>query len=695
MRPLIVTEDLIGDGRGPMLYGVDMLDFLGSGDGTTDNATAFAAACTGAMRKNRPLALGPGVWRIATATTITLTADLRIELWGGAILLCDADVVFTPGASRRVEITGRGTIQEHGGSLVFQGITADTEAVTAEITRDARSLTVADESAFSAGDLVIIESDWFSEIHYVVDTAANTISLDTYTHNRIELGESPTVSLLTPISATVEGVTFAGTGATDGEHLRVEYGHHCTFRECRFTGVGAAEVNFYVIDSGDVVFTRCRFDEQTGNFKGLRFKRCGFVGVESSHWENDVGAVERRPLQFEWCHDVRMTNCTAHKIDGWSFAAQNCYGVAVIGNQIVWKPGDFSELAADANCTSRSGIFIIGCENVTIQGNQLRNCIGEGDIYLRSSNEAYTDSDKALPLRNIVIAGNTITDLLSTDVGGGHVGAIYAKSDLEDVTITGNAIESRVACIALYGYVGTAILTGNHLRSENECIAADEEPADTWGRGWLISGNVCERLVDADASLITLNVDPALDPVVTIRDNIIRALNQGAGTKYLINVYCKGGDSAAFADTIVRIKDNTLLADGSMRGVNLYGFTGDPNPAAVVVRDNLLDIGSTKYSALAAQAADEEMSDLETGVADPDVWGLNGKRWQAVNGAAQNVTSFAGLREGMRFSIRGVNGNTTFVNGANLVTKTGGNVLLAAGATIEFMASSATKVYEV
>jgi len=42
-----------------------------------------------------------------------------------------------------------------------------------------------------------------------------------------------------------------------------------------------------------------------------------------------------------------------------------------------------------------------------------------------------------------------------------------------------------------------------------------------------------------------------------------------------------------------------------------------------------------------------------------------------------------------------VNGNTTFVNGANLVTKTGGNVLLAAGATIEFMASSATKVYEV
>ena len=102
MRPLIVTEDLIGDGRGPMLYGVDMLDFLGSGDGTTDNATAFAAACTGAMRKNRPLALGPGVWRIATATTITLTADLRIELWGGAILLCDADVVFTPGASRRV-----------------------------------------------------------------------------------------------------------------------------------------------------------------------------------------------------------------------------------------------------------------------------------------------------------------------------------------------------------------------------------------------------------------------------------------------------------------------------------------------------------------------------------------------------------------------------------------------------------------
>ena len=89
------TEATKALGQAPMLLGVDPRDFGAFGNGSHDDAPAFALAIEAAMNTGRPLIVPPGTWRLATVIATSMSADLAIQGWGRPTIRNETSVTFT------------------------------------------------------------------------------------------------------------------------------------------------------------------------------------------------------------------------------------------------------------------------------------------------------------------------------------------------------------------------------------------------------------------------------------------------------------------------------------------------------------------------------------------------------------------------------------------------------------------------
>ena len=84
---------------------------------------------------------------------------------------------------------------------------------------------------------------------------------------------------------------------------------------------------------------------------------------------------------------------------------------------------------------------------------------------------------------------------------------------------------------------------------------------------------------------------------------------------------------------------------------------------------------------------------LTNGGATPSVYG--GSMWKAANTAPTNITGFSDGVAGQRITVWATTANTTIVNGANLRTKSGANIVMTATETREFATIDGTEWREV
>jgi len=76
------------------------------------------------------------------------------------------------------------------------------------------------------------------------------------------------------------------------------------------------------------------------------------------------------------------------------------------------------------------------------------------------------------------------------------------------------------------------------------------------------------------------------------------------------------------------------------------------------------------------------VSAFSNGVTQPSVYGA--KLWQEKNTVVTTIVAFRDGEEGQHFSLWATTANTTIANNANIRTKTGANVALAANSVITF-----------
>ena len=445
--------------------GLFVSDFGALGDGVTDDSQAIQAAVDAALPGQRIIFNSGFAFRLAQA--------IEVSKW--------------------VILEGYGaTIIEDGGSLWIRGtVDGDPMTVTQPPQRNDHSVRVqaiADFPSIEAGETLLLTSpDWFGGEYLTVQSVQDAgpdekeIFVDEYILNRYdsgldlkdehcsnrpplvtedvsgcgELGTEIFVYRVHPIRAEVRGLTFESV-PSNGTHLRLEYVRPAFVTDATFTGSGT-NTGPFVSDSSHVTFADCRFHDVS--YKGLRFVRVSVATVRGSTFERN----SNRPLLAQFSTDVSFVDNQAKRNEGFIFAAEASYIVNIESNIIDQVP--LNHALAQQTATSRPGIFIIGSENVNIVGNQVRNCIGEGDIYLRSSNYIYGADlqQSALPMRNINVVGNIIDDEV-TDVAGNHGGAIYVKWTGADILVANNTIRARTG-IFFEGDFERLQISDNHVIS--------------------------------------------------------------------------------------------------------------------------------------------------------------------------------------------------------------------------------------
>ncbi|MBN1360965.1 MAG: right-handed parallel beta-helix repeat-containing protein [Sedimentisphaerales bacterium] len=553
-----------------------------TGDGATDDAAAIQLANDTAAAVGGVLVFPPGTYSIQSAVSVDASVDWRGY---GATLLLD------------------------GGDITVAGTATAAEALTAEVDRGDPNVSVANESAFSGGDIVFLsghasasyttdnEAFW-GEYHIVRGTDTNEVQLESVAANRLETATHyPAIKIVTPIRVRFYDLTIRGNDVPNS--LVWYYTRDSGLYGCEITGdEGGGDRIVEVRDSWNFAVQDCTMYDvgvNTASYPVMAY-RCDGMTFARNRVRNS-----EQSMTAQWSKNVVFVNNTLTYVHAAGLLAQNCFGVSITGNVVSNMPRTMADYEAAA--TSVNGIQIVGAENVAIVGNSLYSCHGEGAIYVRSSNYVYADGTYNPPCRNIAITGNVVIDANETSQGAAnHTGCIYLKAAGSDIVVANNTLEfhSRTAASAAIMWAGEyerMTVCDNIIRTDQGGIYAKDYTGPLYPRGGMIRGNSIHFLTDIVASaagaIRCATVSRGYDWY--IQDNHVTGVPQTGNQWHVVASYV----TTTWETERLWISGNTVEfeSDAAGRGVYTVATAGTPDPQQVRVWGNdFSDLAGDDYS---------------------------------------------------------------------------------------------------
>lgn len=443
----------------------------------------------------------------------------------------------------------------------IQGIWNSTQTTaTADIAKNATTITVASASAFVVGDIVTIQStaevfnpdrpgQYFKgELARVSAIAGNVLSLTSPTWDSYLVASGPiNVGRMQPIvNLTVVGGSVIGSGAGGTQQgMRVSSFDGLTFRGTRSTDSETIGLQAYA--GYDAKFIDCKAlrSNKTGLGYGLRVQ-----GVDGATFLNCKGRKNR--------HSIDTDNAG-------SLPNRNVYIALNICED-------------DSSC----GISTHGATDQTIiTSNILRNC--GGGIISRGARTKITDNEIRGSKTNTESAETYVNGIVLGDDGAWSWGVGLAGQGLE---ITNNYVDITnprwaTDAVASYGIYSTSKLVGAKI-SGNTLIGFSSHGILSKGDG-VDGAFITDNLIDCSSQVGTagttqahgINLTPAhavtgnVNKHLRIRDN--RIINP------LYSAICVAGDTTgASRSDDIDIEDNVLSGYGKY-GVDLGNGYYDKN----------------------------------------------------------------------------------------------------------------------
>lgn len=640
-------------------------DFDAAGDGSGDDTSKLVSALGAADL----LFLRPGKSFRLTAD-VTRSTDL---------------VIYGPHAR----------IVEDGGSLVLSGSISNSQDLTSTVSPHERDIPVTSAAGFTVGDTVLLKSTYFSEYLTVESIASNTVTVSEFVQGKYESAQTPTLSLVTTPRISIIGVEFHSASSGNAKHLRGTYLRHFRAKDCKFSGPGTSAVNFSFTDCYDPKFDDCTLEGMT--YKGLRFIR----GQKARFVNGQLYNNSDRPLMATGTLGVKYLGNIAQRNAGFLYEVEHCRDVTISLNESDQVPQLVSE--ATTTATSRSGIWVTGSQQVLILGNQVRNALGEGDIYLRSANNLFADgTSEAWPLKDILIAENTIIDAF-TSAHSSHVAAIFGKdssgtsTNAENIRIVNNVIRSASGGIDFRGSISNIEISDNDIvltgSSAGNKVAVNltNDPDDSTSkpRSAKVNRNTITSDVVRTTSLVGMFMDT--DPDLEFCNNTLVLTGQsGSNDSYLVSINSEDGD---LGSGTARIVDNTVRADGgNYRGISI-GLTGEPSvPRAYTQTGNKIDVPNTTKITSTGRAGDGIRLGFTDGDTTPYVG--DGTLFEANNSGSTTITDFDGGYVGQVITIYSANGNTTVSGGSAVRLAGGSNFTMTSRDTLTLRKTHSTEWHE-
>lgn len=536
----------------------DVRDYGALGNGVADDASAIQAANDAAELVGGHVYFPEGTYRIATGVTVDASCT-----WSGRMAILQLD----------------------GGDIIVTGAIDNNQAVTAEISRADLELTVADESGFSAGDLLLItghndatytaanQAQW-AEYHICRGTDTGKVQLESFVSNRLETTDFPSVKKITPIRVRMEGLIITVNNKANSVF----------FYLCRDSGLfncditGQNSSNNRIVEAKGCLNVTLRDCELYDVVTSTPFRAYGCDGVLVSG--NKTRNCYSGPYAA-WCKNVTMSgnNVSYTQIQG--MLLDRCFNGNISNNTISNMPD--TKAHYEAATTSCAGIFLIGGENISISGNSVYASHAEGGIYLRSSTTQYSDTAFQPPLQNVSVVGNVVID--PTEIGTGaanHLAGIFGKVIGSDITIAHNTIDfhSDTAGAGIYmsGQFDRLTIADNVIRSGEGGILIDKN-ATYESRGCIIRNNdiyLSEDIVGNTYGAIWITeANGAYDHI--IEGNKIRGVAQ-TGTQWHFYVTYA---STTWSTGRLWIENNIVefVSDGAGRGAytNIIAGTAGQN----------------------------------------------------------------------------------------------------------------------
>lgn len=388
-------------------------------------------------------------------------------------------------------------------------------------------------------------------------------------------------------------------------------------------------------------------------------------GMYGARMDLDGVTVSGGGLSVRW-HDVKVrgfNNCLyadggdAYNIDRLSFSdldlktagpASDYIGSCIYANRVLNVKGT-APVILDQNNTGEHALYFFGSKNIDIEGFTIRNATkGEAQAIKLVGNGVAPDDDQAYPTWNV--RNMDIQTCLN-----GILCGTYGTETLEALTVENCKFVS---------VDGTASILGNvHVSAAGTSSIRTVTVRGCSTRTTKYQGVHVSTAVGATIGLVKIQDCNAYD-----------WSRQSAGTYTWFGTTGTG--------TFGQITLGNIVGNGNSNGRTLVGTAGQ---ATTISRINLINLSETNTT---AQGWPVATTDADT---TPSL--AIGNRFTIANTGATSITQFDNLMRGEVYTLLFSDGNTTLVDGTNLICPGSANLTPGATDVYSVYSPDGTKAY--